>query len=29
MVDGLELLTHISHPELVPHAPGTALTVAL
>ncbi len=27
IVDGLELLAHILHPELVPEAPGTALTV--
>ncbi len=29
IVDGLELLAHILHPELVPHAPGEALTVEL
>jgi iron complex transport system substrate-binding protein len=29
IVDGLELLAHIIHPELVPEAPGEALTVAL
>lgn len=29
VVDGLELLAHVLHPELVPHAPGPALTVAL
>lgn len=29
VVDGLELLAHILHPELVPHAPGPALTVEL
>jgi iron complex transport system substrate-binding protein len=29
IVDGLELLAHILHPELVPQAPGAALTVAL
>jgi iron complex transport system substrate-binding protein len=27
IVDGLELLAHILHPELVPEAPGRALTV--
>jgi iron complex transport system substrate-binding protein len=27
IVDGLELLAHILHPELVPEAPGEALTV--
>ena len=27
IVDGLELLAHIIHPELVPEAPGEALTV--
>jgi iron complex transport system substrate-binding protein len=27
IVDGLELLAHILHPELVPEAPGQALTV--
>jgi iron complex transport system substrate-binding protein len=27
IVDGLELLAHILHPELVPDAPGNALTV--
>jgi iron complex transport system substrate-binding protein len=29
IVDGLELLAHIIHPELVPAAPGRALTVEL
>ncbi len=29
IVDGLELLAHILHPELVPEAPGTALAVAV
>jgi iron complex transport system substrate-binding protein len=29
IIDGLELLAHILHPELVPHAPGEALTVEL
>ncbi len=29
IVDGLELLAHIIHPELVPEAPAEALTVAL
>ncbi len=29
IVDGVELLAHILHPELVPQAPGEALTVAL
>ncbi len=29
LVDGLELLAHILHPELVPEAPAPALTVAL
>ncbi len=29
IVDGLELLAHILHPELVPHAPAEALTVEL
>jgi iron complex transport system substrate-binding protein len=29
IVDGLELLAHIIHPELVPEAPGRALTVEL
>ncbi len=29
IVDGLELLAHILHPELVPQAPGEVLTVAL
>lgn len=29
IVDGLELLAHIIHPELVPEAPGEALTVEL
>jgi iron complex transport system substrate-binding protein len=29
VVDGLELLAHILHPELVPQAPGPALTVEL
>jgi iron complex transport system substrate-binding protein len=29
IVDGLELLAHILHPELVPQAPGKALTVDL
>jgi iron complex transport system substrate-binding protein len=29
IVDGLELLAHILHPELVPEAPGEALTVQL
>ncbi|HEY2319045.1 MAG TPA: cobalamin-binding protein [Solirubrobacteraceae bacterium] len=29
LVDGLELLAHILHPELVPEAPGRALTVEL
>ncbi|MGI8505410.1 MAG: cobalamin-binding protein [Solirubrobacteraceae bacterium] len=29
IVDGLELLAHILHPELVPEAPGQALTVEL
>jgi iron complex transport system substrate-binding protein len=29
IVDGLELLAHILHPDLVPEAPGPALTVEL
>jgi iron complex transport system substrate-binding protein len=29
LIDGLELLAHILHPELVPEAPGQALTVEL
>jgi iron complex transport system substrate-binding protein len=29
IVDGLELLAHILHPELVPEAPAQALTVDL
>jgi iron complex transport system substrate-binding protein len=29
IVDGLELLAHIIHPELVPEAPGEALTIDL
>jgi iron complex transport system substrate-binding protein len=29
IVDGLELLAHILHPERVPEAPGAALTVEL
>jgi iron complex transport system substrate-binding protein len=29
IVDGLELLAHILHPELFPEAPAQALTVAL
>jgi iron complex transport system substrate-binding protein len=29
IVDGLELLAHIIHPELVPDAPGEALTVEI
>jgi iron complex transport system substrate-binding protein len=29
IVDGLELMAHILHPELVPEAPGRALTVEL
>jgi iron complex transport system substrate-binding protein len=29
IVDGLELLAHIIHPELVPEAPGEALTVEI
>ncbi|HWH10294.1 MAG TPA: cobalamin-binding protein [Solirubrobacteraceae bacterium] len=29
LVDGLELLAHILHPELVPHAPDQVLEVAL
>jgi iron complex transport system substrate-binding protein len=29
IVDGLELLAQIIHPELVPEAPGEALTVEL
>ncbi len=29
IVDGLELMAHILHPELVPEAPGAALTVEL
>ncbi len=29
IVDGLELLAHILHPELFPEAPGAALTVEL
>ena len=29
VVDGLELMAHILHPELVPEAPGPALTVEL
>jgi iron complex transport system substrate-binding protein len=29
IVDGLELLAHILHPELFPEAPGEALTVEL
>jgi iron complex transport system substrate-binding protein len=27
IIDGLELLAHILHPDLVPTAPGEALTV--
>ncbi len=27
LIDGLELLAHILHPEILPHAPGEALTV--
>jgi iron complex transport system substrate-binding protein len=29
IVDGLELLAHVIHPELVPEAPGEALTVQI
>ncbi len=29
IVEGLELLAHILHPELFPEAPGPALTVKL
>ena len=29
IVDGLELMAHILHPELVEQAPGQALTVEL
>jgi iron complex transport system substrate-binding protein len=29
VVDGLELLAHVLHPELIPEAPGQALTVDL
>ena len=29
VVDGLELLAHILHPELVPQPPAAALTVEL
>jgi iron complex transport system substrate-binding protein len=29
IIDGLELLAHIIHPELVPEAPGRAFTVQL
>ena len=29
LIDGLELLAHILHPEVVPDAPGSALAVAL
>ena len=29
LVDGLELLAHVLHPERVPEAPGEALRVAL
>ena len=29
IVDGLELLAHIIHPELMPQSPGEALTVKL
>jgi iron complex transport system substrate-binding protein len=29
LIDGLELLAHILHPELFPTAPGQALTVEL
>src|SRR5437764_1206277 len=29
IVDGLELLAHILHPELVPEAPGDVLTIEL
>jgi iron complex transport system substrate-binding protein len=29
LIDGLELLAHIFHPQLVPHAPGEGLTVEL
>jgi iron complex transport system substrate-binding protein len=29
IIDGLELLAHILHPERVPEAPGAALTVEL
>jgi iron complex transport system substrate-binding protein len=29
IVDGLELLAHIIHPELWPQSPGEALTVEL
>ena len=29
LVDGLELLAHILHPDRVPTAPGAALTVEL
>ena len=29
IVDGLELMAHILHPELVPEAPGEVLAVEL
>ena len=29
LVDGLELMAHILHPDLVPEAPGAALELAL
>jgi len=29
IIDGLELLAHIIHPELVPDAPGRAFTLEL
>jgi iron complex transport system substrate-binding protein len=29
IVDGLELMAHVIHPELVPEAPGAALTVEI
>ena len=29
LVDGLELLAHVLHPDLVPEAPGEALDVEL
>jgi iron complex transport system substrate-binding protein len=29
LVDGLELLAHVLHPDRVPEAPGAALQIAL